>query len=328
MNDMKHIYSTDRPGNAIALLLAALFILIGCKKEAEVLSPSEIPEKNWTLPQGDHPFDQRIQDYYNRFGSYVLYKFSQQDILWNISGNDGAYRSIPANEEFVEQQLNLLDKTFFSHYQDSTLRKYLPIKVFLCSSIRLGSTTKEVGAYLIGSNETGTITGTAMGGYQSFALNWGNKRVLSMNSPIDSTMIFKNDVNYSFLKMSNLTGKMGKSEDFLNSSDYTTTLAAAPAVPTAGNTTVERYKRGFIGVGTTIPTANSDWYAYLRAITSTPYADLINPITPITDASYKGMLNGLKDPTGLTKKKYDLMVDFYKKQYNIDLQEIGNWRNN
>lgn len=325
---MKFIFSPDRRLNAITLLFLFASVFMGCKKEAEVLTPSETPEKTWVLPQGDHPFDQRIQNYYDRFGSFLLYKFTDQDVYWSISTDVQNYRTIPADEAYVSQQLDLLDKTFFSNYQDSTLRKYLPIKVFLCSSVRVGTTVPQVNAFLMGTNESNTVTGIAMGGYQSFAVNWGRKAVLSINTPKDSTLIFKNDVNFSFLKMGNITGKMGKSEAFLSSSDYTTTLPATPTVPTAGTPVVERYKRGFIGPGTTIPTPNVDWYAYLRAITSTPYADLINSTTPITDATYNGILNGLKDPNGLIKKKYNLMVDFYKQQYNIDLQAIGNWRAN
>ncbi|MCX2452196.1 hypothetical protein OQX61_13060 [Pedobacter sp. PLR] len=323
---MKPIFSPDKRIYAIALLFIGFTFLMACKKEKEVIIPTETPEKTWVLPQGDHPFDQRIQSYYDRFGTFLLYKFTEQDVYWNIGTNIQNYRTVPADETYIPEQLDLLDNTFFSNYQDSTLRKYLPIKMFLCSSVRLGTTNPEVNAFLIGSNEAATITGTTMGGYQSFAVNWGRKAVLRIKTPIDSVTIFKNDVNFSFLKMGNITGKMGKSVDFLTSSDYTTILPATPAVPTAGTPVVERYKRGFIGVGTTIPTPNSDWYAYLRAITSTPYEDLTNNTTPITDATYKGMLNGLKDPNGLIKKKYNLMINFYKRQYNIDLQAIGNWR--
>lgn len=298
------------------LLFSTVCLFNACKKSAEVLTPTETPEKTWVLPQGKNAFDQRILDYYARFGTFVLYKFSEQDIKWNVVRNDPNYKSIQADEAYVGNQLDLLDKTFFKYYTDETLRKYLPIKMFLCSSLRYASNTKEINAYFINPTDASTISLIAPGGYQSFAVNWGRKAILSINSPIDSTTIFKNDVNFSFFKYCDINGTMTKSDDFINITDYVTVLVAT--------TTTERYKRGFIGAAGAIPSFTIDWYTYLRAITSTSYTDLTNTTTPATDANYKGILNSLKDPNGLIRKKYDFMVNFYKKQYNIDLQRIGN----
>lgn len=313
---MKYISSNYTKGT-MGLLLIGLSLFTACKKEAEVLTSTETPEKTWVLPQGNNAYDQRIVNYYNRFGSFILYKFTNQDINWNVGTLSVNYPAVQADEAYVSLQLDLLDKTFFKYYQDSTLRKYLPIKVFLCKSLRNGSATKEANAYLIGASEAVAVSGGgAMAGYQSFAVNWGRAAILTMSAPIDSVKIFKNDVNFSFLKMGNVLGKMGISENFINTSDYTTTLVAT--------TTTERYKRGFVGAAGAIPSTTSDWYNFLRAVTSTSYTDLTNTTTAATDATYKGILGPLKDTNGLIRKKYDLMISYYKSQFNIDLQAIGN----
>jgi|GEM_PF-309185 len=300
---------TLRP-ERVLIVLGLLFFMAACKKE-EKLTPTEKPELGYQLPQGNNGFDQRIVGYYNRWGIYLLYKFSAEDFAWQVTGSDKNYKSVPADEAYIDQQLNLLDNTFFKYYQDSTLRKYLPSKFFLCSSLTY--LDKRTDAYL--------LTSTNMGGFESFAVNWGNKRILNISSPIDSVSIFRGNVNYSFLKMMDIKKKMTQSDIFLAASNYTTPISPA--------TMAERYKRGFLSPGTgvsigTLPSSQSDWYAYLQVIVSNTYANLTNPATTATDATAKGILSSVKDVNGVVRRKYDAMIKHYKDNYNIDLQKIGN----
>jgi hypothetical protein len=56
-----------------------------------------------------------------------------------------------------------------------------------------------------------------------------------------------------------------------------------------------------------------DILAFLDSICAKPKANL--------DAY---MLNPSVDVLGLTRKKYDLLVNYFKTNYNVDIQAIGN----
>lgn len=289
----------------VGLLFTIGFLIIAggsCKKTESTLTPTKDLEPNYILPQGNNDYDQRITDYFNRWGTYVLYKFSSKDINWQVSTNDNYYKSVPAVETYINPQLDLLESTFFKYYSDSTLKKYLPVKLFLCSSLKANTT--EVNAYL-------TILGnTNQGGFQSFAVNGANSDVSTINKAA-----YRADINFSFLRKMDLDYKMTQSITFIGLSDYVTAIMGTQA---------DRYKRGLLGTTTGISTPTADWHSYISAIVSNPYSVLIDPATTATDATAKGILSSVKDVNGLVRKKYDAITAHYKTRYNIDLQTIGN----
>lgn len=282
----------------------SLLLLNACKKKEVDLIPTEEPEPGFKLPQGSNDYDQRIMGYYQRWGTYVLYKFSKQDIDWRVTGYDTYYKSVPALENYINPQLDLLENTFFKYYADSTLKKYLPVKVFLCSSLMAGTVTTQVDAYLL------SLANTNIGGYQSFAVNGANANVLAINKTL-----FRANINFSFLRMMDVTAKMEKSITFFTLTDY--------ATPVTGSTVADRYKRGFLGSTATLPSFATDWHAYIQAIVANPYSYLTDVNTTAADVTAKGILSPVKDPNGLIKRKYDAILKFYKDRYNIDLQRIG-----
>lgn len=296
------------------LLLCLFCSFAACKKTEEKLIPTERPEYGYSVPQGNNGFDQRILGYYKRWGTYLLYKYTVQDFTWQITGYDTYYKSVGANEAYIDNQLDLLDNTFFKYYQDSTLAKYLPAKFFLCSSLTYQN--KRVDAM--------ALTSAFTGGYESFAVNWGNKGILKISSPIDSVTIFRGNVNFSFLKIMDLRAKMGRSSTFATISDYTLTIS--PTAPATNVTVADVYKRGFVltSASTSLQSNQTDWYNYLQIILTNKYDNLINPSTTATDATAKGILSPVKDVNGLIRRKYDTMIKFYKDVYNIDIQKIGN----
>lgn len=286
--------------------LTMLVLMAACQKKEEPLLPSIVPEDVFTLPQGNHPYDNRIVEFSEKYASFLLYQFTARDAYWAVvANNEILYKLIPADDKFVDEQLDLIEESFFNFYPDSTLKKFLPIKVLLCSSLTVGTTTGQVDALFLASN-------TAAAGYQTFAVNWGNASVKAITKLQRNS--FKSNINYSFLRMMDITGKMSRSAEFMVTSDYVTALTAS--------TVVAKNTRGFLGTGA-IPIIASDWHAYLSVILNNPYTTLTNANVLPTDATAKGILSPVKDVNGLIRKKYNYMVDFYKNQYNIDIQKIG-----
>ncbi len=305
---MKHIITP------LLFLLFTCIVITSCSKKEATLQPSTIDEMTFILPQGNNDYDQRILNYYNRFGSYLLYKFSNKDAHWSITSWDTSYKLTPAEPAYINNQLDLLDSTFFRYYTDSTLRKYLPTKMLLCSSLKHQATNNyntQVDCYYL-NNSTYTFV------YQNFPINWGSSRIQHINGVKDSAVIFRGNVNYAFLRAADVNNKIPRPVEFTILSDYTTALPFA-------NVQTERYKRGFLVGGWPHPAQQLDWQNYIQAIVQNPYSYL-SDATGITseDATPKGILTPVKDPTGLIRAKYQIIVNYYKNNYNINLQRIGN----
>lgn len=64
--------------------LFALVIWIGCNDE-EALQPLNVEEPFLDLPQGDHDYDERIMEMYNKYGVAIFYKFRPQDVYFNYT---------------------------------------------------------------------------------------------------------------------------------------------------------------------------------------------------------------------------------------------------
>lgn len=285
-------------------MCSILLVVNGCKKSEEQLSPTPVPEPGYSIPQGNNDYDQRIVSYFNKWGTYVLYKFSQQDINWTPTTLDTWYKTQPAIEAYVNPQLDLLEDTFFKYYADSTLKKYLPLKIFLCSSLTVGTATVQANAFYL------TLDDTHSGGYQSFGVNGGNSTVSTINKSL-----YRADMNFAFLKMMDLDAKIKKSDLFLTITDYVTAVPANPA---------DRYKRGFLNSIKVTTSSLQDWHSFIQVIVSNPYSYLTDPATTAADGAAKGILTPVKDVNGLIKRKYDAMINHYKGVYGIDLQRIGN----
>ncbi|HMT75858.1 MAG TPA: putative zinc-binding metallopeptidase [Chitinophagaceae bacterium] len=296
------------------IVIISLVFLNGCVKEEDTLTASGINEFGYHVPQGNNPYDQRIVNYYNRYGVYMLYKFTKKDAYWSITKWDSLYRVIEADTAYVSNQLDLIDSTFFRYYHDSTLRKYFPVKFLLCSSIKSGGTGSELDGYLTGASTSGY-------NYQTFIANWGSSRILNIRGAKDSAVIFRGNINYGFLRLMDLMNRMGKSDKFIAVSDYTTAIV--------NTTQAQRYKRGFLSTtaSTTPPSNQADWYNFLQAIVQNPYNYLTNATgINANTATYQGILTPVKDSSGMIRRKYDAMVNYYKNIYNIDLTRIGDGR--
>ena len=80
----------------IAYLLLGVALLAGCNEEDDIVPRTE-NEVFYQLPQGDHDYDDKIVDYYNKYGFYILYEFEKKDLYWN---NTGWTEYLMGNEDF------------------------------------------------------------------------------------------------------------------------------------------------------------------------------------------------------------------------------------
>ena len=123
-------------------LLFLSILTVSCYDEKD-LEPSNIVS-SYSVPQGTHDYDDVIVDIYDQYSSCLLYKFTDKDTYWTPSGwmngslgeeGTNGYIVTPADENYVGQQVDLLQNAWFSFYSDEFLKEFLPVKIMLCSNI-------------------------------------------------------------------------------------------------------------------------------------------------------------------------------------------------
>ncbi|MFR7876677.1 MAG: hypothetical protein ACLU4J_09985 [Butyricimonas paravirosa] len=60
-----------------------IFVVIGmisgeCSDDSETLTPSDMEEWKPVLASGNNVYDEKIEDFYNRTGVYILYQFEPE----------------------------------------------------------------------------------------------------------------------------------------------------------------------------------------------------------------------------------------------------------
>lgn len=253
------------------------------------------------LPQGNHDYDKTILKWYDLYNTIPLYKFSAKDYLWSVTSDErwsydsesnktnGGYEIVQANERYVGDLLRLIDNKLLKYYPDTLLKKIIPMKVLLSDSIIY------VGSSLTGMTPKEYIKNVnCHSGYDYFAFAGADGKTAGMTSKEKNT--YKNDVNEMLLKYAIDNGHITYPAEFGTITDYTLDYTMSTC-----------YQAGLVTY--IVPSATYDLYTYVKLITSTNY-DVIK--------------SKYLDKYPKIATKYQLVVDFFKKRYNVDLQKIGN----
>ncbi|MBB6237942.1 hypothetical protein HDC90_002568 [Pedobacter sp. AK013] len=302
----------------IFLLIAIFAGVSSCKKAEESLTPSGV-NMIYTLPQGNNSFDQTIVNYYNNYGSYLLYKFTERDAYWTPTGWRRPTPSdapspwtgtdvAAADPNAVAAQLDLLDKSLFKLYPKSFLKEFMPVKLLLCSKVDSIYTTYVFTPVYTPTRNAKKIP--AFYSYDNIYINYGDATVNQMSAA--EKLFFLARVNQVFFQSINDRGLIKATNDFILSADYSSSNASQAVA----------YGKGIVGTYIS-SSATTDWAAYVMAMVTLSEADL-NRSVPNTNTSLVGILNPTKDTNGLIKKRYNLVRNYFINTYQVDPQVIGN----
>lgn len=300
----------------LTFLLAV--VLFSCAKKEAALTPSE-ENQGYIVPQGNSDYDATIVTFYNKYGTYLLYNFTDKDTYWTPSGWKNAtlnnattgfwnpgYEVVKADLSYVKKQLVLLDSSWFRFYSDKFLNEFLPVKIMLCSKV------DSVYSTLLGFNPlTYNKTAKAVAAHY----NYDNICVNNANAAIDNMTAADKKIYLAKINLIFAQSIIGR-----NLAKATGPFASIANYTGAINTTALRYAQGIINH--TSPTADGDWGAYILAMVSTSETNL-NVSTANTDATFKGILNATKDANGRIRTRYNIVRKYYISNYNVDLQAIG-----
>ena len=308
----------------LILLLQVVFVT-ACYNEDD-LTPSGI-ESRYMVPQGNHDYDATIVDFYEKYGSCLLYKFTDKDTYWTPSewmngalgeeGKDG-YIVSPADEAYVGEQLELLQDTWFSSYSDEFLSAFLPVKIMLCSSIDSVCmtwvfepefmtiyTSKKVGAWY---------------NYDNICVSYGSEEVTQMTEA--DVAAFRSKVNRIFIESMKGREVTVPTKEFEEMSDYNVDNIGYMSPP-------ELWALGVPIARSYNVSVENDWEAFMLMMVNYPESFLtrepvFNSEWDTTEANWDGILNPVKDVNGLLKARYDYVRNYFIENYNMDLQSVGN----
>lgn len=316
----------------ICIVCLTILLTASCDNGDSTLEPSGIKD-TFTLPQGDHDFDTTIVNFYKQYGTYILYKFTDKDAYWtpsgwkngvvgidSVGGTDG-YIVKPADERYIGKQLELLKELWISSYSEKFLKAFLPVKILLCSEV--DSLKREyVFTPTFATNYVPQSVG-AWYNYYNICVNYGNNAIETMTAA--DRNLFKGKITRAFMQSISDRDLITSPSDFAEITNYNNLSEdkTNPALWTKGT---------FLYSDFSSQTANKDWYIFMRMMMFHSEDFLTRAPSAINDydtseAAWEGILNPAKDTNGLLKKKYDIVRNYFIKNYDMDLQTIGNHLN-
>ena len=288
-----------------ALILALIMTIYGCRKESPLTPSPEGTDHFYNLPQGNHPYDKTIVDFYSRYRSFILYKYDSVDYNYDIIGKvaEGLTLKLP-DTAAVSLALHFMNTNLFTLYPAAFLQMTMPFKILLASEITI---------YSVGGPNTNIQPGTYH--YSSFAGR--NYMAFGLvNDSLGRMTRIQLDSARGWLHMAYWQQAIGNGildvpPGFSQLTDYS-------KMGDFGN---NNPNKNLYGVFFTTEShgrydAITDLLAYICVITSTDSATM-----------HDTWLSASYDVNGLYNQKYDLVTDFYKKTYGVDLQAIGDMKN-
>lgn len=325
----------------VKLLVAALITLsIGsaCSDE-DKLGPELTLNPPYTLPvRGESEAGDRVIDFFEKYSSFLLYDFTQKDFQWETVSSGLTYEAVYGDPQYLGDMLDFLDEIWLDFYPDKFKQEKFPFKIFLADSI--AQRPRWEGQPSTYYKALVRETAVAVAGM--------NQDLSQMNA--ENKRIYKNAVNVAFINFLLNQNKLDIPEAFYAVSDYTKfasysqlqitpdTLRSLGYLPNVEGelTTSEWSPYGTISewaTGTWSMNTTNDVKSFLfnmvmhgddfpvfenyPASATVKYANRFTwnyYLQKNADGSYRWPL---------IKEKFDILENYFKEKYQVDLAAIG-----
>ena len=303
------------------LCLSVIFGLLCCCMscaEDKGIGPELTLERDYIIPQGMSPDDDRVVELFEKYGTYFLYDYTEAEFNYSIvsstsSSSNVTIYGVLGDPMYLGDMLDLLDEIWLRFYPDEFLAFNLPYRVLLADTIKQVYSYERPNDYLYTRLTANTI-----------AISGLNANISNM--PADEKRKMKNDLQKNFITDVLNNNKLSIPQEFYEVSDYS---SAASADPSSDNYARARGFVPSIDYEDTYGTV-SEWCTYVDYQTKrlSESNDLMHFL--------KNMLCHAEDEPDswgtyltypLVKKKHDILQQHFKELYGIDLQAIGNANN-
>lgn len=251
------------------------------------------------LPTGNSVADQTIREWYQKYGFIALTDFEEADYSWNVTSTNkpvynpstdktgNGYNVIPAANEYVEDQLQLISQQVFRFMPDSMIRVIFPKKLLLASEIWY------VPGHYGKPEDIAPEAVDAFTGYDFFAFSGANQNTRNLSQ--EQKHSYRVNVLQAIFKYA-ISNNLMDGGEFASVSNY------------AGGFDFTGYKdKGFL-----------DYMDY-----NFPSNDLTHYLTLVMTTPYEKIEEEWLSQYPMVKKKYELLIKHFKTAYDIDLQSIS-----
>ena len=267
---------------------------MACTDSDEVSGTLEPLTAEYTLPQGKSDADDRIVQYYEDFGSYILYEYNKYDLAYDLSAYTLTYTE--PDLDYMGDMLDLLDEIWFDLYPVEFHKQYMPLKIFIADEIVSNFDGWEY--FSIYSRNT------VMLGFCSDTL-----RKLTPTDKIN----LRNELQRLLWDIWEVTLEFPN--EFFALSEYSYPAVDDPESPdyTRARGFVADYSWGYPNEWS----LSGDWMTGMLSET----ADLSSYLDGMLTRTSAEWAEDLEWP--LVKQKYDILRNWVKEKYGFDLQAIG-----
>lgn len=283
MIDMKKIM------NYLMVLFVCGFIACSGNDKIEYIEPWT---EEYVLPQGKSDADDRIMNYYDQYGTYILYEYSDLEFRYEFPNLIYDYE-LP-DLAYVGDMLDLLEDIWFDFYPVDFHKKYMPLKIMLAKQFVYQNTFGVTTLYF-------TASGTS-----SIGIGFCSDTLRKITP--ETKLGFKNDLQGSL--WTTWLNKVEFPDEFFTISDYSYNADMDPMSDNYAR------KRGFVTYyfsGMALEWSTSG--------TLDSQIDLLSFLTGMLIRTSEDWKTDLEYP--LVKKKYDILRSWFQEKYGFDMQNIG-----
>ncbi|MHA4809364.1 hypothetical protein ACX0G9_14725 [Flavitalea flava] len=284
------------------LIICLFMVILSSCYKSPVLTPGTA-NILYALPQGNQPYDKDIVDFYNTYGTFILYKWTAADFGYGVTNAVffNQIQAFPADTNYIQQGLHFLHANLLDVYPIAFVKQTIPWRILLAGEIDSIAVINSNTVYAPPTYDTThNISVTAVSGQHQITLGQVDS-IMPLLTPAQVAKA-RGWLNRAYWQqaISNKVVEMPPSFDavtnyaILNSSNHL--RLGALYYRTDGSTN----------------DATSDFLDYIQMITSTPFQQISDTwFTPQTDTN------------GLIRIKYNIIVQYYQANFGIDLQAIG-----
>lgn len=265
------------------------------------ISPSA---NNWLVdfPQGSNTYDTEIKQVYDLYGTQMLYRYNDGMMRWMVT-EQLDYVSRPGDEQYVGEAVKFIKDNCFRYYQQDSLRKYLPYRIYLASD--LGRLRNYSGLDAAGNNVSirDTVWHTvAANGYANICFGLASSRITTLSQ--DSLRLAKGELNAALIANAISSGYIRVPTTFtkeevsgVNWYDYVGSFNQYGLIE-------------YIDARTMQPA--QDFAMFLKYLIAYP-----------TDEFNERFTNKTYDPTGRIARKAAAVRKWMKEEYGIDVEQMA-----
>lgn len=278
-------------------ILSWSFLFGGCSYKDDEIKPDGVEEK-YSVPQGQNEFDDKIVDFHESTGTFLLYRYDLIDAIWNVTGlypnNSYPLKVTLPKEEYLEKTVGLMFSEWLDLYPPETLKATLPKKILLADTILKKKSVLDEGSLV---DYTYTVDNICIGNV--------NESVNSITSS-SSKKDYKAMLNFAYISYCIDYQKMEVPAAFYAEVDYSKVTSRNAedwgVVKWSSNMGPKEDMLGFIEMIFTEDQFGIDYFWF-------------------AGPDEWGM-----DSKGMIKKKCGILVDEMKRIYGIDLEALSGLR--